>query len=121
VIGYNSAAYDPNGGEGEDSTVRTFHSQLAAQSNAYMNATWAVTIAKAGDEDGSGLIGGSCIVDPNGKIVAEAKTLGDEVIVADCDLDACRQGKEKMFNFAQHRRPQWYGPITSQIGAEMPE
>jgi predicted amidohydrolase len=121
VIGYNSAAYDPNGGEGEDSTVRIFHSQLAAQSNAYMNATWAVTIAKAGDEDGSGLIGGSCIVDPNGKIVAEAKTLGDEVIVADCDLDACRQGKEKMFNFAQHRRPQWYGPITSQIGAEMPQ
>jgi predicted amidohydrolase len=121
VIGYNSAAYDPNGGEGEDATVRTFHSQMAAQSNAYMNATWAVTIAKAGDEDGSGLIGGSCIVDPNGKIVAESKTLGDEVIVADCDLEACRQGKEKMFNFAQHRRPQWYGPITSQIGAEFPE
>jgi hypothetical protein len=121
VIGYNSAAYDPNGGDAEDASLRTWHSQLAAQSNAYMNATWAVTVAKAGDEDGSGLIGGSCIVDPNGRIVAEAKGLGDEVIVADCDLDACRQGKEKMFNFAQHRRPQWYGPITSQIGAETPE
>ena len=120
VIGYNSAAYDPNGGDSEDAGLRTWHSQLSAQSNAYMNATWAVTIAKAGDEDGSGLIGGSCIVDPNGRIVAEAKTLGDEVILADCDLDACRQGKEKMFNFAQHRRPQWYGPITAQTGAEPP-
>jgi len=72
-------------------------------------------------EDGAGLIGGSCIVDPNGRIVAAAATLGDEVIVADCDLDACRQGKEKMFNFAAHRRPLWYGPITGQTGATPPE
>jgi predicted amidohydrolase len=119
-IGYNSAAYDPNGGDAEDAGLRVFHSQLAAQSNAYMNATWAVTIAKAGDEDGSGLIGGSCIVDPNGRIVAEAKGVGDELLLADCDLDACRQGKEKMFNFAAHRRPNWYGPITGQVGAEPP-
>ncbi|MGI4940157.1 MAG: nitrilase-related carbon-nitrogen hydrolase, partial [Janthinobacterium lividum] len=69
-VGYNSAAYDPNGGVTEDSALRTFHSKLVAQANAYMNATWAVAVAKAGDEDGSGLIGGSCIVDPNGLIVA---------------------------------------------------
>ncbi|MCW3475137.1 N-carbamoyl-D-amino-acid hydrolase [Limobrevibacterium gyesilva] len=120
-IGYNSAAYDPNGGDSEDAGVRTFHSQLVAQANAYMNATWAVTVAKAGNEDGSGLIGGSCIVDPNGRVVAETKSLADEVIIADCDLDACRQGKEKMFNFAAHRRPHWYGPITGQVGATAPE
>ncbi len=119
-IGYNSAAYDPNGGESEDQPIRTFHSQLVAQANAYMNATWAIAVAKAGNEDGSGLIGGSCIVDPNGRIVAEARTLGDEVIVADCDFDACRQGREKMFNFAAHRRPQWYGPITAQTGVVEP-
>ena len=119
-IGYNSAAYDPNGGTTEDSGLRTFHSQLVAQANAYMNATWAVTVAKAGDEDGSGLIGGSCIVDPNGLIVAEAKTLGDEIVVADCDLDACRQGKEKMFNFAAHRRPEHYSLITNTAGTVPP-
>jgi predicted amidohydrolase len=119
-VGYNSAAYDPNGGSTENESIRTFHSTLAAQANAYMNATWAVAVAKAGNEDGSGLIGGSCIVDPNGVIVAEAKTLGDEVIVADCDLDACRQGKEKMFNFAAHRRPQWYRAIVDQVGAVPP-
>jgi len=120
LVGYNSAAYDPNGGDSEDATLRTFHSQLMAQANAYMNASWAVAVAKAGDEDGSGLIGGSCIVDPNGRIVAEAKTLADEVILADCDLDLCRQGKEKMFNFAAHRRPEAYGLITSRKGAEAP-
>ncbi|ONG56488.1 N-carbamoyl-D-amino-acid hydrolase [Pseudoroseomonas deserti] len=121
VVGYNSAAYDPNGGDSEDQGLRTFHSQLAAQSNAYMNACWAVTVAKAGDEDGSGLIGGSCIVDPNGRIVAEAKTLGDEVILADCDLDLVQQGKQKMFNFAAHRRPDMYSMITERTGAEPPK
>ena len=120
VLGYNSAAYDPNGGDSEGAELRTFHSQLVAQSNAYMNATWAVTVAKAGNEDGSGLIGGSCIVDPNGLIVVQTSTLADEVVVADCDLDACRQGKEKMFDFAAHRRPQWYRPIVDQTGAIPP-
>jgi predicted amidohydrolase len=90
------------------------------QANAYMNATWAIAVAKAGDEDGSGLIGGSCIVDPNGRIVAEAQTLGDEIIVADLDLDLCRQGKDKMFNFAAHRRPQQYTVITERAGVIEP-
>lgn len=119
-IGYNSAAYDPNGGTTENEAIRSFHSTLVAQANAYMNATWAVAVAKAGVEDGAGLIGASCIVDPNGQIVVQAQTLGDEVIIADIDFDACRQGKEKMFNFAAHRRPHWYGRITGQVGAAPP-
>ena len=120
-VGYNSAAYDPNGGEAEDGALRTFHSQLVVQANAYMNATWAVAVAKAGVEDGSGLIGGSCIVDPNGQVVAEAAGLGNEVIVADCDLDLCQQGKRKMFDFAAHRRPDQYGLITQRAGVVEPE
>jgi predicted amidohydrolase len=119
-VGYNSAAYDPNGGDSESAELRTFHSKLVTQANAYMNATWAVASAKAGNEDGAGLIGGSCIVDPNGEIVAEARTLEDEIVIADCDLDLCRQGKEKMFNFEAHRRPQWYGAIVDQVGASPP-
>jgi N-carbamoyl-D-amino-acid hydrolase len=120
-VGYNSAAYDPNGGSTEDASLRTFHSTLVTQANAYMNATWAIAVAKAGDEDGSGLIGGSCIVDPNGRIVAQAETLADEVILADLDLDLCRQGKDKMFNFAAHRRPEQYSVITERAGVVEPD
>lgn len=119
-IGYNSAAYDPNGGTTEDAGLRTFHSTLVTQANAYMNATWAISVAKAGEEDGSGLIGGSCIVDPNGRIVAQAASLADEVIIADIDLDLCRQGKDKMFNFAAHRRPEQYRVITERAGVIEP-
>jgi hypothetical protein len=120
VLGYNSAAYDPNGGETEDADLRTYHSNLCAQAGAYQNAAWVVATAKAGNEDGSGLIGSSVIVDPRGVIVAQTKTLADEVIVADADLDACAQGKAKMFNFEAHRRPEHYGPITARAGAEKP-
>jgi predicted amidohydrolase len=120
LIGYNSAAYDPNGGPDESAELRTFHSTLAVQANAYMNATWAVSVAKAGVEDGAGLIGGSCIVSPDGLVVAQAKTLGDEVIAADLDFEACLQGKEKMFNFAAHRRPETYRRIVEQVGAKAP-
>lgn len=119
-VGYNSAGYDPNGGSSEDAALRTFHAKLTIQANAYMNATFAVAVAKAGNEDGSTLIGGSCIVDPNGLILAEAASLDDELIIADCDLDQCLQGKSKMFNFAAHRRPQHYGRITGQVGAIAP-
>ena len=94
--------------------------ELVVQANAYMNATWAVAAAKAGDEDGSGLIGGPCIVDPNGLIVAGAGTLGDEVLVADCDLDPCQQGKSKMFDLGAHRRPAQYAAITERAGMVEP-
>jgi predicted amidohydrolase len=120
-VGYNSAAYDPNGGDTEDAALRGFHSKLVAQANAYMNATWAVAVAKAGVEDGSGLIGNSCIVDPNGRIVVEAQSLEDEIIVADCDFDMCRQGKDKIFNFAAHRRLEAYRLIVEQVGVIEPQ
>lgn len=120
LMGYNSAAYDPNGGTTEDLPLRTFHSMLVTQANAYMNSTWAISAAKAGVEDGFGLIAGSCIVDPDGRVVAQSSTMGDELVTADCDLDACLQGREKMFNFAAHRRPDHYRRIVDQVGIELP-
>jgi predicted amidohydrolase len=119
LIGYNSAAHDPNGGP-ETTARRVFHSNLAAQAGAYQNATWVVSVAKAGVEDGAGLIGSSVIVDPDGQIVAQAQTLEDELLVHDCDLDACAHGKANMFNFARHRRVEHYRLITEQTGVIVP-
>ena len=121
LLGYNSAAYDPNGGDGEDAGIRTFHSILSAQANAYFNATFAVAVAKAGLEDGAGLIGGSVIVDPNGMILAQATTLEDEVIIAECDFGRIAQGRgpRKIFDFGFHRRPQHYARIVDQVGIEV--
>lgn len=94
---------------------------LVMQSNCYMNSVFGVCAAKAGLEDGKfDLIGGSCIIDPKGKILAMAKTRGDEVIVADCDLDEVQYGRAAIFDFGRHRRVEAYGLITSQAGVVEP-
>jgi N-carbamoyl-D-amino-acid hydrolase len=100
--------------------VRLFHNRLSVQSGAYQNATWVVAVAKAGVEDGFPLIAGSLIVDPNGEIVAEASTEGDEILLHPCDLDATIFGRKTIFDFARHRRIEHYGLITSRVGAVPP-
>jgi predicted amidohydrolase len=90
------------------------------QAGAYQNSTWVVAVAKGGVEDGHPMIAGSMIVNPDGETVAEAKTENDELIVADCDLDATVFGKQSVFDFARHRRIEHYGRITSQTGVIPP-
>lgn len=120
LIGYNTPSVNSQK-NAEGPEQRLFHNRLSVQSGAYQNSCWVVAVAKAGVEDGHPLIGGSLIVDPDGGIVAEAKTEGDEVLVARCDLDATKFGKETIFDFASHRRIEHYGLITSRTGAIPPE
>ncbi|RMC33803.1 N-carbamoyl-D-amino-acid hydrolase [Paracoccus alkanivorans] len=115
ILGYNTPSVNSqNSAEGEDK--RLYHSELSMTAGAYQNATWVVGVAKAGDEDGHPLMGGSIIVDPNGYVVARAKTNGDELLVHECDMDLSVFGKETIFDFARHRRIEHYGLITSQTG-----
>ena len=119
MLGYNTPAANAVGREPVH--LRQFHSDLTTQAGAYQNGTWVVSTAKAGREDGVDMIGGSIIVAPSGEVVARTHTLDDEVIVADCDLDACQFNKTTIFNFAAHRRIEHYGIITRQAGASLPE
>ncbi len=119
VLGYNTPSVNPQNSE-EGPSRRLFHNRLSVQSGAYQNATWVVAVAKAGVEDGFPLIGGSLIVDPDGEIVAEARTEGDELLVHPCDLDATAFGKQTIFDFASHRRVEHYSLITSRVGAIPP-
>jgi len=118
VLGYNTPTHIP--WEPIYDHLTDFHNHLCMQSGAYQNAMWVVGVAKAGLEEGSDLIGGSCIVAPSGEIVAMAATKGDEVISATCDLDLSRYNREAMFNFAEHRRIEHYGIITAQTGEGPP-
>jgi len=120
LLGYNTPSVNSQKAN-ENAEMRLFHNRLTVQSGAYQNSTWVVAIAKGGAEDGYPMIAGSLIVSPDGVIVAEARTDDDELIVADCDLDATRFGKETVFDFARHRRIEHYGRITSQTGVIPPE
>lgn len=129
LCGYNTAGFAPDlwgtkrpitPEEAEIDAV--FHHKLVMQGNSYMNSCFSVSSAKAGLEDGKyDLIGGSCITSPEGYILAETKTKDDEIVFAEIDLEDCRQGKEKTFDFDRHRRIDQYAPITLQTGVAEPE
>jgi predicted amidohydrolase len=118
VLGFNTPSVNSQKGA-EALDQRMFHHKLSIQAGAYQNSTWVVAVAKAGTEDGHHLMGGTCIVNPDGEIVAELDGENDGIVVHDCDLDATRFGKETIFDFARHRRIEHYGRITSQVGVEM--
>ena len=80
-----------------------------------------MAVAKAGDEDGHPLNGGSVFVSPDGIIMQKAETLGDELLVQNCDMDATKFGKETVFDFKRHRRIEHYGRIASQTGVIYPD
>ena len=120
TLGYNTPSTNAEKSE-EGQEKRLFHHRLTVQSGAYQNSTWVVAIAKCGVEDGHPLIAGSIIVNPDGEIVAQSQTEDDELIVADCDLDATAFGKETIFDFKRHRRIEHYGPITTQTGVIRPK
>ncbi|CAI6335665.1 unnamed protein product [Periconia digitata] len=113
----SSSSQDPE--EAREEAI--FQHKLVMQAHSYTNACFSVSAARCGLDDGKyDLIGGSSIVGPDGKIIAEAKTEEDEVIIADCDLDLCSPGKKRTFDFARHRRVEHYSILTSQTGVVEP-
>ena len=119
VLGYNTPSTNSQkAGEGPEK--RLFHHNLSVQAGAYQNSTFVIATAKCGVEDGHPLFGGSCIVNPDGEIIASAKTEDDELIVATIDLDDTKFGKETIFDFKRHRRIEHYGRITGQVGVTLP-
>jgi predicted amidohydrolase len=119
LCGYNTPIHyvpDPS-----QDILQGFHNALVMQSGAYQNGTWVVGVAKGGIEEGVDSLAQSMIVAPSGQIVAQALTNRDEVIVATCDLDWCDRYKNTLFDFDRYRRPEVYGPITSQRGVVLPD
>ncbi len=118
LIGYNTPIhYAPDPGQ---NPLQGFHNHLCMQAGAYQNGTWVVGVAKGGNEEGVESLAQSAIIAPSGQVVAQAVTTGDELVVADCDLDWCRHYKETLFDFDRYRRPEVYGRITAQKGVIEP-
>jgi predicted amidohydrolase len=118
MLGYNTPVHYPPAPEHDH--LQCFHNHLVLQAGAYQNGTWVVGVAKAGREEGCDLIGQSCIIAPTGEIVAQCSTLQDELILARCDLDRCREIQQNIFNFALHRNPESYRLITETRGVVEP-
>ncbi|PVI00213.1 carbon-nitrogen hydrolase [Periconia macrospinosa] len=128
LTGYNTPGWAPQmWGSSSDQDPKDareeaiFHHKLVMQAHSYTNACFSVSAARCGLDDGKyDLVGGSTIVGPDGKIIAEAKTEEDEVIIANCDLDLCSPSKKRTFDFGRHRRVEHYSLLTSQTGVKEP-
>ncbi|MEM8745090.1 MAG: N-carbamoyl-D-amino-acid hydrolase [Actinomycetota bacterium] len=114
LIGYNTPLdYAPDRSQ---NPLQAFHNHLVMQAGAYQNGTWVVGVAKGGTEEGVESLALSSIIAPSGQIVAQATSIGDELITARCDLDMCDRYKKTLFDFDRYRRPEMYSLITADDG-----
>ncbi len=97
-VGYNTPAMKP----GTIASGRRA-SELAMQAGAYSTGTYVLGVGKAGVEGGVKYIGGSVIIGPDGMVIKRAKSAGDEMIVAEIDLDR-QQAIRDRWNFPVNRR-----------------
>ena len=93
--------------------------ELCMRAGAYANLCFVVGVAKAGVEDGVELIAGTCIIDPQGQVLAKAATRGDELVVARVDLDQMGPLR-KRWNFLGRRQPQHYGLLLQPVTEKEP-
>ena len=110
LCGYNTPLHyapDPT-----QDPLQGFHNQLVMSAGAYQNGTFVVGVAKGGVEEGVDSLAESSIFAPSGELLAKAASNGDELIVAECDLDWCKQYTGTLFDFATYRRPELYGAIA---------
>jgi hypothetical protein len=118
LLGYNTPVHNPPAPDHDD--LALFHNALVMQSGAYQNALWVVGVAKGGTEEGVPSIAGSMIVAPSGVTVAACRGDGDELAVANCDLDASSSYRRTTFNFERHRQPWAYELVSSRKGIGEP-
>ncbi len=80
------------------------HWHVLLRARAIENGAWVITAAQAGvHEDGRETYGHSMIIDPWGRIVAEAASDGPEIVLADIDVAASEQARRKVPNLKNAR------------------
>ncbi len=93
--------------------------ELCMRAGAYANLCFVVGVAKAGVEDGVELIGGSCVINPLGQVLAKAATTADELVVTRIDLDQAVPVRAR-WNFLGRRQPQHYGLVLQPVTEKEP-
>ena len=119
LIGYNTPLhYSP---DPTQNPLQAFHNHLVMQAGAYQNGAWVVGVAKGGTEEGVESLAQTVIIAPSGQIVAQCITNGDELAVAQIDLDYCSLYKDTLFDFDRYRVPEHYRLISEQEPKTPPE
>ncbi len=65
-----------------------------------------------GTAGGSGCLGCSMVVDPEGHVIAEADACGEDLVVADIDAKRFYDVRRRPHHYLRYRRPDLYGPLA---------
>ncbi len=95
----------PQAGALGEWTEGIFEAEL--QVAAFQNGYYAALVNRVGKEDVTHFAGESFVVDPHGRIIAQAPKEEDHILYADCDFQQIPQSHAKK-HFLQDRRPDFY-------------
>lgn len=82
--------------------------------NAITNCLFVARVNRVGEEHGQKFHGNSFVIDPDGEIIAEAGTEGDELLLTDLDLDMIKDVRN-IWTFYAMRRPETYQGVIYPI------
>jgi beta-ureidopropionase len=74
---------------------------------AFQNGYFTVLANRVGEEGKLHFAGESFVVDPEGRVVARGKSLEEDLVIADLDLEACKTSTARRL-FWRDRRPELY-------------
>ena len=95
----------PQAGALGEWTEGIFEAEL--QVAAFQNGYYTALVNRVGKEDVIHFAGESFVVDPHGRIIAQAPKEKDHILYADCDFQQIPQSHAKK-HFLQDRRPDFY-------------
>jgi hypothetical protein len=87
--------------------------ELAVRCAALYNGVPAIAAGKAGVEGGLPFIGASSVISHTGDVLARSTSDGDDLVVAELDLDAAAAARDAL-RLRANRRPDQYGAITEE-------
>jgi len=80
------------------------------RARAFDNSVFAAFINQAGGDDGS--LGCSMILNPDGDVIAECASTGEDIAVADLSAKQYYDIRRRSHDYLVHRRPELYGDLT---------
>jgi beta-ureidopropionase len=95
----------PQAGAVGEWTEGVFEAEL--QIAAFQNGYFAALVNRVGKEDAIHFSGESFVVNPQGKVIAQAPAAKDCLLYAECDLEQIPQSHAKRY-FLSDRRPEFY-------------
>jgi len=80
------------------------------RARAFDNSVFAVFVNQAAEGE-AGTLGCSMILDPEGDILAECASTGEDLVVAELSAQKYYDVRRRTHDYLVHRRPELYGPL----------